>query len=178
MRLDAEPVEDGYPSSSFRPSGAKEFLGDRRKDVCARYFLRPFRADVLKHKRSRRTPRCVAAGAPPVATVRRPVGAKNGRYKVCPSGRVPGPRIPIPGRWPSSAILAVSSACPPLAGPSPLRPVPFFMDSIPIGTEVVHNGVCTSVHVQNHQIRVKIDQKGDVFRQKGTKKARISSCPS
>ena len=31
---------------------------------------------------------------------------------------------------------------------------------------------------KNHQIRVKIDQKGDVFRQKGIKKARISSCPS
>ena len=31
---------------------------------------------------------------------------------------------------------------------------------------------------KNRQIRVKIDQKGDVFRQKGIKKARISSCPS
>jgi hypothetical protein len=31
---------------------------------------------------------------------------------------------------------------------------------------------------KNHQIRVKIGQKGDVFRQKGIKKARISSCPS
>ena len=31
---------------------------------------------------------------------------------------------------------------------------------------------------KNHQIRVKIDQKGDVFRQKGIKKARVSSCPS
>jgi len=31
---------------------------------------------------------------------------------------------------------------------------------------------------KNHQIRVKIDQKGDVFRQKAIKKARISSCPS
>ena len=31
---------------------------------------------------------------------------------------------------------------------------------------------------KNHQIRVKINQKGDVFRQKGIKKARISSCPS
>jgi len=43
---------------------------------------------------------------------------------------------------------------------------------------VIHNGVCPSVHVTNHQIWVKIDQKGDVFRQKGIKKARISSCPS
>jgi len=38
--------------------------------------------------------------------------------------------------------------------------------------------VCHKVHVKNHQIRVKNDQKGDVFRQKGIKKARISSCPS
>ena len=43
---------------------------------------------------------------------------------------------------------------------------------------VIHNGVCPRVHVKNHQIRVKIDQKDDVFRQKGIKKARISSCPS
>jgi len=55
---------------------------------------------------------------------------------------------------------------------------PFFMDFLPIGTEVVHNGVCPSVHVTNHQIRVKIDQKGDVFRQKAIKNERISSCPS
>jgi len=61
----------------FRPSGAKEVLGDRRKDAWARYFLRPFRADVLKHKRSHgfRTARCEAAGASPAATIRRPVGA-------------------------------------------------------------------------------------------------------
>jgi hypothetical protein len=31
---------------------------------------------------------------------------------------------------------------------------------------------------KNRQIRVKIDQKGDVFRQKAIKNARISSCPS
>jgi len=43
---------------------------------------------------------------------------------------------------------------------------------------VIHNGVWPSVHVTNHQIRVKIDQKGDVFRQKAIKKARIPSCPS
>jgi hypothetical protein len=44
--------------------------------------------------------------------------------------------------------------------------------------QVIHSGVCEKVHVKNHQIRVKIDQKGDVFRQKAIKKARISSCPS
>jgi len=43
---------------------------------------------------------------------------------------------------------------------------------------VIHSGVCQKGHVKNHQIRVKIDQKDDVFRQKGIKKARISSCPS
>ena len=31
---------------------------------------------------------------------------------------------------------------------------------------------------KSRQIRVKIDQKGDVFRQKAIKKARVSSCPS
>ena len=44
--------------------------------------------------------------------------------------------------------------------------------------KVIHNGVWQCVHVKNHQIRVKIDQKGDVYRQKAIKKARISSCPS
>ena len=44
--------------------------------------------------------------------------------------------------------------------------------------KVIHNGVCTSVHVKNPQIRVKIGQKGDVFRQKAIKNERISSCPS
>jgi hypothetical protein len=37
---------------------------------------------------------------------------------------------------------------------------PFFMDLLPNGTEVVHIGVCTSVHVANRQIRVKIGQNG------------------
>jgi hypothetical protein len=46
----------------------------------------------LKHERFHgfRTARCAAAGASPVATVRRPVGAKNGSYKVCPP--VAGPQ--------------------------------------------------------------------------------------
>jgi len=43
---------------------------------------------------------------------------------------------------------------------------------------VIHSGVCPKVPVKFHQIRVKIDQKGDVFRQKGIKNERISSCPS
>jgi len=56
----------------------------RRKDAYARRFLRPFGADVLRHNRSHglRTARCEAAGASPVATIRRPVGAKNGRCRV------------------------------------------------------------------------------------------------
>jgi hypothetical protein len=45
-------------------------------------------------------------------------------------------------------------------------------------SKVIHNGVCPCVHVTNHQIRVKIDQKGDVFRQKAIKNERKSSCPS
>ena len=48
-------------------------------------FLRPFGAGVLKHKRFHgfRTARRAVAGASPVATVRRPVGAKNARH-LCP----------------------------------------------------------------------------------------------
>ena len=50
----------------------------------ARRFLRPLGAGGLKHERFHgfRTARCRAAGAPPVATVRRPVGAKNGGCRV------------------------------------------------------------------------------------------------
>jgi len=62
-----------------------------------------------------------------------------------------------------------------------LTPVPGFLFPIPdvaFSQQVIHSGVCQKVPVKNHQIRVKIDQKGDVFRQKGIKKARISSCPS
>ena len=146
--------------------------------------------------------------------------------------RVAQSRIPIPGRGPPSAVLAVSSPLALLAPgvlaalreiaavafvqsftlhsalrtfhslPSSLRAAIIVaycafwsMHSSPrdgcphvscspfpvprsrlLG--VIHNGVCTSVHVKNRQIRVKIDQKGDVFRQKAIKKARVSSCPS
>ena len=41
-------------------------------------------------------------------------------FPACPHGRVPGPRIPIPGRLPLSAVLAVPW---PLA-PRPSSPVP------------------------------------------------------
>jgi hypothetical protein len=54
----------------------------------------------------------------------------------------------------------------------------FPFPDVAFSQQVIHNGVWPSVHVTNHQIRVKIDQKGDVFRQKGIKKARVSSCPS
>jgi len=90
------------------------------------------------------------------------------------------PRATNPGSRPSATVCHFGSflSLPAAGGALAFPSSPFFMDSLPIGTEVVHNGVCTSVHVKNHQIRVKIDQKGDVFRQKGIKKARISSCPS
>ena len=54
-------------------------------------------------------------------------------------------------------------------------PPPFFADFLPIGTEVVHIGVCTFVYVANRQIRVKIGQNGVKI---VSKKARKSSCPS
>jgi hypothetical protein len=63
--------------------------------------------------------------------------------------------------------------------PGFVRPAPLllivYLSTVP---KVIHNGVCPSVHVKNHQIRIKIDQKGDVFRQKAIKNERISSCPS
>jgi hypothetical protein len=79
---------------------------------------------------------------------------------------VPVPRslFPVPAFLPSHRCPQVSRS---------LFPVP---RSRLLG--VIHNGVWPCVHVKNRQIRVKIDQKGDVFRQKGIKKARISSCPS
>ena len=122
---------------------------------------------------------------------RKPRATSHERRAASHESRMPAPDSPIPN--PESRFPAVGrrlpfwqfprpAACPPLAGPSvpqSLSPsVPFLLHFPPIGTEIVHNGVCPSVHVTNHQIRVKIDQKGDVFRQKGIKKARISSCPS
>ena len=72
------------PQHLLAPTGRRRFWG-RRKDACARRFLRPLGAGVLKHERFHgfRTARLAAAGASPVATIRRPVGAKNGSYKVC-----------------------------------------------------------------------------------------------
>jgi len=127
-----------------------------------------------------------------VATVRRPVGAKNGRYKVCPP--VATVRRPVGagaagfrGRcnsrsrldlsaegtigcatWrPFRAVTARSAlrdfrfsvpSC--LCATVPPPPRPFFVDFLPIGMEVVHIGVCTSVHVVNRQNRVKTGQNG------------------
>jgi len=89
-----------------------------------------------------------------------------------PRAANPGRRLPVPrSRFPA---VVRPAACPPLAGPS----ATFFVDFLPIGTAVIHNGSCQLSHVKFRQIRVKIDQKGDVFRQKAIKKARISSCPS
>ena len=65
----------------------------------------------------------------------------------------------------------------PFAGRSALR-IPRSALHVAFSQQVIHNGVCPRVHVKNHQIRVKIDQKGDVFRQKAIKNERISSCPS
>jgi hypothetical protein len=50
-----------------------------------------------------------------------------------------------------------------------------YLSTVP---KVIHNGVWPFVHVKNRQIRVKIGQKGDVFRQKAIKNERISSYPS
>ena len=54
----------------------------------------------------------------------------------------------------------------------------FPVPDVAFSQQVIHNGVRPKVPVKNHQIRVKIDQKGDVFHQKAIKNARISSCPS
>ena len=83
---------------------------------------------------------------------------------------------PRPVPWQAALVTPVpallyENRCPQVSGS------PFPVPGSPL-LGVIHNGVCTSVHVKNRQIRVKIDQKGDVFRQKGIKKARISSCPS
>ena len=153
-------------------------------------------------------------------------------------------RTAIPGHWPPSAILAVSSS--PDPHPSPLIPRslfpvpcsrPFANDKGPMtvvppsavwnftprprnsiarlglqkqrtrgdcnplsrldlqkqvspgfrfpvsGSPLPAFGSYPQRHMQmrackTRQIRVKIDQKGDVFRQKAIKKARIPSCPS
>ena len=84
------PWKVDIPYHLFAPAGRRRFLG-RRKDACARRFLRPCGADVLKHERSHglRTARCAAAGASPVATIRRPVGAKNGDHNYRDSKRPP-----------------------------------------------------------------------------------------
>jgi len=249
--------------------------------ACARGYrsVCPSGAGVLKHERFHgfRTARCRAAGASPVATDRRPVGAKNGRYKVCPP--LAGSRFPAVGRrlpfWqfprfspvapafglPPSACSAVSAvkavrccrchsalrtphsalvtpvpallyghgcpqvsgspACPPLAGlpavasakagsPFPGLPAiasgfakatpdesgeggfppffpaarvspgfrhPVFRSLFPAFGSYAQRRMPMRA-CKNHQIRVKIDQNGDVFRQKAIKNERISSCPS
>jgi len=88
---------------------------------CARRFLRPLGAGVLKHERFHgfRTARCAAAGASPVATVRRPVGAKNGSTK---SARL----------WPLREIAGVVF-------------VPFFTLHLPAGRQVLHSALLTPV---------------------------------
>jgi hypothetical protein len=79
--------------------------------------------------------------------------------------------VPVPGSpFPVPALL-YNHRCPQVSG------CPFPVPGSPL-LGVIHNGVCQCVHVTNHQIRVKIGQNGDVFRQKGIKKARVSSCPS
>jgi hypothetical protein len=67
---------------------------------------------VLKHKRFHgfRTVRCAAAGASPVATVLRPIGAKNGRYKVCPP--LAGSPFQIPGVAFSQQVIHTAYAHP------------------------------------------------------------------
>ena len=82
----------------FAPAGRRRFSG-RQKDAYARRFLRPFGADTLKHERSHglRTARYAAAGAPPAATIRRPVGAKKSSSKFqVPSFKLTAVAVPVP----------------------------------------------------------------------------------
>jgi hypothetical protein len=87
------------------------------------------------------------------------------------------------GFWPETPDTCLGGTCSAPGGRMPISMPPAAKFASTMGLlrtslGVIHNGVCPCVHVKNHQIRVKIDQKGDVFRQKGIKKARISSCPS
>jgi hypothetical protein len=174
----------------------------------------------LKHERFHgfRTARCAAAGASPVATVRRPVGAKNGSTKSArlplwrglpASGAFSVPRslFPVPRSRPCSALRTRNSCSRltlrPRVSPGFRLPVPRPLFPVPRSRfppfPLARVSPCFRFPVpcspfpafgsypqrrmpirpcKNHQIRVKIDQKDDVFRQKGIKKARVSSCPS
>ena len=92
------------------------------------------------------------------------------RPRVSPGFRFPG--LPASGGFPArdSRLCPSARVSPGFLFPVPRSPFPAF-GSYPQRRMPIRP-------CKNHQIRVKIDQKGDVFRQKGIKKARISSCPS
>jgi hypothetical protein len=122
-----------------------------------------------------------AASREPRAASREPQATSHGRRAKSrePRAANPGRRFPIHESLPFPGLPASGGPRSLSASGGSLRPaVPFFTDFLPIGMEVIHNGSSQLSHVKFHQIRVKIDQKGDVFRQKAIKKARISSCPS
>jgi len=82
--------------------------------------------------------------------------------------------VPVPGSPFPVPAFSLGTGVPRFPSPHSLA----FIVYLSTAPKVIHNGVWQCVHVKNHQIRVKIDQKGDVYRQKAIKKARISSCPS
>jgi len=81
LRPDAQPVErNGFVILFFSPRRGEGVARTDERTLIRRpfrRFRRPSGADVLKDERSHglRTARHEAAGAPPVITVRRPVGA-------------------------------------------------------------------------------------------------------
>jgi len=119
-------------------------------------------------------PRLVCYGLPFARVPLRPLRPPRLRLLPFPTPGVAAPR----GRQVEDLALAGRPAGFRWPRLFPVPRSPFPVPDVAFSQQVIHNGVCPRVHVANHQIRVKIDQKGDVFRQKGIKKARISSCPS
>jgi len=141
--------------------------------------LRPPSPDRL---RRRSLPSCVSLGTPHSALPgTATAGAVAGRTlnscsrlyfrpQVSPGFRFPG--LPASGGFPvpRSRLRSPARVSPGFLFPVPCSPFPAF-GSYPQRRMPMRP-------CKNRQIRVKIDQKGDVFRQKGIKKARIPSCPS
>jgi hypothetical protein len=96
--------------AGLRSSHAAQARGGESAPIPYHLFssCSPFGADVLKHERSHglRTARYKAAGAPPAATIRRPVGAKTAA-KVNDRSRSGSP-VPMPARIPTPAVRFVA----------------------------------------------------------------------